>query len=306
MEKIKNYIILLFFGCIFVLIFKYSEEVKISVLDSVALWLNNLVPSMLPMYLIVDLLINYGIYNLFYNLTKNNTFLLIFISLLTGSPSNAKYIKEFYENGYISLDKANLLLTFSFSPNPLFILAISPTLKSAMLILGYIYIMNIINYLIFKNKFFNKCDELKSVKKLSFTECLENSIYKSFNVLFLILGIIVVYGIVNVFLNILNINSLFLSSILEMTNALSVIKNNNFPILWALFAVSFAGLSIHTQIKSILENTKISYKYFLYGRLIAALPILIIIIFNYIFIFNIDITDTLKSFGYFISRCMNR
>ena len=67
--------------------------------------------------------------------------------------------------------------------------------------------------------------------------------------------------------------------ILEITNALiSMKKLNNFK--WFIFACTFGGLSIHTQIKSILEDTPISYKHFFYGRVISSI---IALIFTFIF-----------------------
>ena len=89
-----------------------------------------------------------------------------------------------------------------------------------------------------------------------------------------------IYGVIIAFIDlIIPNNALFIKSILEMTNALKVIKSSASNVaLWMSFAVSFAGLSIHTQIKSILEDTPISYKYFLLGRIVASIPILIVAI----------------------------
>ena len=105
---------------------------------------------MLPIYIVVDLLINYGLLNFSYRLFKNNAFVLLIISLVAGTPTNAKYIKEFVEEGYITSETANFLLTFSYSPNPLFILAFAPSLKAALFILGSIYLTNFFIFLIFK------------------------------------------------------------------------------------------------------------------------------------------------------------
>lgn len=234
---------------------------------------------MLPLYTSLDLLINYGLGNLLFRLFKSNSIILVFISMITGSPGNAKYIKEFYLGGYISLDMANFLLTFAYSPNPLFVLASSPSVLIGFKILGIIYFTNFINFIIFRRIFKNLSSSFREFKRESFSKCLEASIDRSFNVLVLILGIVVVYGILNTILCKFGIESVLLSSILEMTNALKLINTHGYGILWLSFACIFSGLSIHTQIKSILENTDISYKYFLFGRLLASSLILAGILF---------------------------
>lgn len=279
MKKFKKYIILFFLLLVFILTFKYSTYVKSSVISSMELWFKSLVPSMLPLYLIIDLLINYGLMDLIYLLFKNNSPVLLLISFLSGTPSNAKYIKEFYLEGLIDENTANLLLLCGYSPSPLFILTISPSVSFGLIVLSYIYITNLFIYLLFKPRFKSSSSVKKEFPCLSFIDCLTSSIMKSFNTLILILGVIVFFGLLNTYIKVLNIDSVFLSSILELTNALYKITSSNLSIIWFLFATSFGGLSIHAQIKSILEDTPITYKYFLYGRLIASIPLLLIIIF---------------------------
>lgn len=277
--KRNNNLVLFILFIIFFAIFIFNFDVKMSIIDSISIWLTNLVPAMVPMYLITDLLLNYGLSYWSYTIFKNNNVVLVILSLLLGCPSNAKYIKEFYNDDYISEDNANYMLTFAYSPNPLFILSIAPTMSFAIKTIIFIYATNILNMFIFR-KLKNKdyvCEKRFPVK--TFTEVLETSIFRTFKILILILGIIIVYGIINTFISIvLPYDNLFLKSLLEMTNALSsmMYANND---KWFIFACTFGGLSIHTQIKSILEDTSIKYKYFLYGRLIASAISIIISIF---------------------------
>lgn len=280
MKKTKENIILVLLLVIFIMLFKYSVLIKSSVLSSINLWVTSLIPSMLPMFIIIDLFINYGLVEFLYRIFKNNALVLVLFSITAGTPSNAKYISEFYKNGYISRDTGNLLLLCSYSPNPLFVITFSPSIKVAVLILGYIYLSNLVIFLVMKRRFKNKISVLPRRDENSFIDTLVFSIYRSLKVLVLILGVVVVYGILNTFLEVLNIDSPLILSVLELTNALVAITNNNYGLLYMMFACSFGGLSIHTQIKSILEDTDLSYKYFLIGRLIASIPILVLILFN--------------------------
>ena len=75
-----------------------------------------------------------------------------------------------------------------------------------------------------------------------------------------------------------------ISSFLEITNGLnnlSILKiNNEIKEIIAVATISFGGLSIHTQIKSILEDTKITYQSFLKGRIMhTIIAVILIIIF---------------------------
>lgn len=275
MKTQKKNIMLVVLLFIFFTMFRFSNLIHSSVIESVDLFVTNLVPSMFPMFLMIDLLLNYGLAEKLYNVFKNNSIILILLSLLSGTPSNAKYIKEFYEDGYISKDMANLLLSFSYSPNPLFVMAFFPTMKPALFLLSYIYITNLIIFVIMKPRFKNLRSSPKEYKSLPFITCLTNSINKSAHVLILILGVVVTFGILNSIIRIFNPSSMFIYSILEISNAFKMITETQAGIFWMTFAASFGGLSIHAQIKSILESTDLSYRYFLMGRILASLPILI-------------------------------
>lgn len=283
MKKYINYIIIFILALSYMMIFKYSFIVKASILASMTLWATTIVPSLFPTYIILDLLLNYGILEIFYKIFKNNLVILVLISFFAGTPSNAKYICEFYKQGYISKSSANFLLMFSYSPNPLFVLAFSKTFANGLIVLLMIYFTNLTIFLLFRPRFNLSSNVIKSRPTLSFIDCLSTSIANSVKILILILGIVVVYGLITTLLNILSIDSIFLSSILELTNAVHIIASRNFSLLWMTFACLFGGLSIHTQVKSILEKSELSYRHFLIGRLLASIPVLAIIFLSYLF-----------------------
>lgn len=276
----KNNYILIFLLVVFFFLFYCSREIHSSIISSTQIFMTSIVPSMFPMFIMIDLLLNYGLSDLLYRSFKTNSMILVILSLLSGTPSNAKYIKEFRESGYISRDLGNFLLLFSYSPNPLFILGISPDKEFALKIIFYIYITNILVFLLFKRHFKDIKSYEKKYDTCPFVECLSNSIYKSFKVLILILGIVITFGIVNTLLDILNLSNPFLSSLIELTNACHIITNTSSDPLWLIFAASFGSLSIHAQIKSILEETDLSYRYFFVGRFLSSLPILLYILYT--------------------------
>lgn len=279
MKNNYNNIVLLILLFSFVLVFKYNPIIRDTVIYSCDLWFNNLVPLMFITYLLTDLLINYGLGNIFYRVFKSNIPLLVMISMILGCPANAKYISEFYKEGYISLDSANWILLFAYSPNPLFIFGIVPKLEMGIVILLVNYLINfVMAFISFKYVKLGKFKEKQFFTK-SFTKCIEESIYKSFKILLLILGIIIIYATIIRFMDLIVPERFFIIKIiLEITNGINIIVNSNSDMYkWIFLAVSFGGLSIHTQIKSILSDTDLSYSNFLLGRLISTLISLLII-----------------------------
>ena len=91
----------------------------------------------------------------------------------------------------------------------------------------------------------------------------------------LMLITVIIWGLDNVLIkNILN-------GLLEITTGLANLKNINisinFKIILSIIYLSFGGVSIHTQIKSILPDT--NYNLFIKSRLICMLISIILTIF---------------------------
>ena len=276
MSKRIDNIILMCILVLFFFLFRSNDIVKVSVLSSCNLWFKTLVPAMSIMFLVVDLALNYGLASWFYKIFKNNKVLLIVLSFLLGTPTSTKYVKDFYKGGYISKEDAECILASIYSPNPLFILNISPSTSFALKLLLFIYLTDFFLYIIFKRKNLSSITSIKE-EKVSFSKCLQKSSEATFNILVLVLGTIIFFGVINTLLSGIIPNNLsFLYSITELTNAIKMIKSTN-QLEWIFFSIAFGGLSIHAQIKSILDDTSLSYKKFLFGRLIASTVSLIVI-----------------------------
>lgn len=267
----KNNIVLILLLSLSVFIFKENTIIKKAMIDSTNIWFKQIFVTLLPTYFIIDLLINYGITKYI----KSNKLFLILVSLFLGAPSNAKYILEFLDEGLISKNQARHLLFSVYSPSLLFLLSLNYFSNKLVL---YLYIISFILYVC--SSIFFKSKENKHTKKfktLSFTECLEKSIKNSLNIVILILGIICFYKIILVFLESLNLN--FLGLLLELTNTTHIIIKNDLGFKFLLFICLFGGISVHTQVKSIIP---LEYKYFLYGRVFSLLLFFLICFFSII------------------------
>lgn len=289
------YITLICIICIEVLI--NSEVVLNSVKLSFSIWQNNIFPSLFPFFIIGNILISLGFPNIlgevFKNITyklfkinKNGAFVII-LSMLSGFPSSAKYIKELYLKGELNDKEATKLLTFTHFSNPLFVLGTvscvflnKPELGIPILVshyLGNLFIGLIIrNYYVSKedNTKVNIKNAVKNVKEnKSFGFILSNSISSGINTLLLILGTISVFlvltSLINTIFSLNSFNKTIVSGLFEMTQGLKNLENLNISInikgLISVIILSFGGLSVHMQILTILSDTKIKYfPYFIF------------------------------------------
>ena len=276
---------------IFILIFIFGNffviDLKSIILESSNIWLYNLVPSMLPFYVISDLLINYGlidilaflfkkIINKLFNVSENASF-VIFFSMFTGFPSSAKYLKNLLDLNYISIEDANKIIRFTHFSNPLFIInVIGNTIignkKIGFLILLSHYLSNFIIGFLYRKEQTQKITTKRVKNTKTFGSILTTSFINSFDSLLIILGSLITFKILtSIIFHYLGFNFI-ISSLLEITQGLFALKNLTLNIeLKALIAVamiSFGGFCIHTQVYSILSETKISYKNYFFSRIL--------------------------------------
>ena len=276
---------------IFILIFIFGNffviDLKSIILESSNIWLYNLVPSMLPFYVISDLLINYGlidilaflfkkIINKLFNVSENSSF-VIFFSMFTGFPSSAKYLKNLLDLNYISLEDANKIIRFTHFSNPLFIInVIGNTIignkKIGFLILLSHYLSNFIIGFLYRKEQTQKITTKRIKNTKSFGSILTASFINSFDSLLIVLGSLITFKILtSIIFRYFGFNFI-ISSLLEITQGLFALKNLTLNIeLKALIAVamiSFGGFCIHTQVYSILSETKISYKNYFFSRIL--------------------------------------
>jgi len=285
-SKLTKTIIIIFFFLIFI-----KKDIIYSVIYSTTLlWFNKIVPNLLPMFIITSLIIES---NLIINICNllGKTFSKIFktsiygifvftLSLFTGSPSNAKYINDLIDKNLISVKEGNKLLLFTTNYNPLLIYSLLSSYldkKTSILLIIIVIISNILVGLLNRNL---KIDIYKNKYKTTQIN-LSNIIKNTIDTLLMILGTLIVF---NIIINLLplkhNILKNIFNGLLEITTSLNGLKylniNNKIKILLSTIYLSFGGLSIHTQIKSIFKDT--DYKLFLKNKLYSIIISLIILI----------------------------
>ncbi len=178
---------------------------------------------------------------------------------------------------------------FSHFPNPLFILgSVYLVLKDkeiCLKLLLAIIISNIIIYIFSKDKKSTKNNIKKLKVPSNFSNVLSKAVTNAFNTLLLIYGTSLFFYLVATIITkyiTLNTNSfIILNGFFDLTKGVfstTLLNNLTLRAIYILIFISFGGLSIHMQVKSIITDTSIKYKYFFIGRIIGTILALIIFI----------------------------
>lgn len=273
---LKNLSIILI---LFLIIYNRSLIIN-SIISSFNLWVNIVFPSIFPILIISDLLLSSNIINFFtnnlgvifsklFNMSKVSCYPFI-MSLISGSPTNAKYINDLLVNNLISKNEAIKLLSMSMNYNPLLIITLTSFLnyKDSLLLIIFNILINIIVGLVNRNY---NCD-IKNYQFKPINFNLINSISNSINILLLVLGSIVTFNCLS---TIIPIKYPLINGIFEITNGINLINNFNilydYKFLFSGILFSFGGLSIFFQIKSIFKDTLLDYSLFYKSRIIHLL-----------------------------------
>jgi sporulation integral membrane protein YlbJ len=286
------------------LLFQNTKEVLISVRMGIDIWKNNIFPSLFPFFIISHIMIDFGFIELFKELFRpimnhlklnvNASFILA-MSLLSGSPSNAKYTKELYKKGLLKKEEAEKVLTFTYFSSPLFILGTLGIVylqneKVAIWILIIHVLSNFIVAYLFKNYYISPPSNEKMNIKNSISNMIEiqkqkkisvsivHSIQESLSTMVLILGSVVFIFIVTSSLSTFFPSNPYLAStikgILEVTQGLQATSILDIPMRYkgtlSIMLLSFGGISIYIQIISILSDTDIRTFPYLIARIFHA------------------------------------
>ena len=263
----KNFIIYII--ALFLIYYTFNNQQLIvnSVINSSILYLYKVLPFFLPMYIISKILINYNFPYYISKLFNNNIYVyILIISFLSGCPNNAIIIKDLLNNNIINTNEANKYIKCSFFQNPLFLTSILSAIfnkKIAISIIITQVLSNIIIYLIKPIKITN----INKTNTIKLSDLIINTINNSIKILLNIYVTIIIFNILSILL------PKYLSSFIglfEITGGLNYLITSNYnyiiKIILTIIYISFGGLAINIQIKSVLKDTEILYSNFLLSR----------------------------------------
>ena len=263
-----------------------------AIIEAINIWITNIFPALFPILIISDLIISSNLINnitdvigpvfsKIFKVSKYSSYVFI-MSLLSGCPSNAKYTKDLLDFNLITKEEAIKILSMSLLYNPILILTITGYLNKNdtwFIILTNILI-NLIIGLINRRYY---CQIKDEKKMLSRNFNLINSISKTIDTLMLVLGSLVLFIALS---SLISYDHPLLDGIFEITNGIKenfFIENYNYQLLFTGILMSFGGLSIQTQIKSILKDYKLEYSLFYKSRIIHLILFTLILQLKVIF-----------------------
>lgn len=293
MKKTYQRIIIITFLLTLLILYTINSTLVIkSILDYTNLFITKLFPTNFVFFMLSTILIDQGLIELINNKLKLNgsIFYVTIMSILSGIPSGSKYTKDLLEKDLISTKTANYLLAFTHFPNPMFVLNTVTILLNktlALKILICLILSNLIIALIFKPSK-KEVITINDSPSKDFSESLSKAIIDSLKVILIIYGTSVFFYLITVIINkylTLNVLShVLLNGIFDLTKGLfsiSLLSNKLLKSLLIIIFFSFGSLSIHIQIKSIITNTSLKYKYFILGRLLQILFATILFLLSY-------------------------
>lgn len=190
------------------------------------------------------------------------------MSIFSGTPSNAKYIDDLLKNKLINEKEAIKILSMCQLYNPILILTLTSYLKhnDAIFLIITNIILNIIIGLLNRNyEVYYDNNKPFIIKSFNLIKAISNAM----NTLLLILGSIITFIIIT---SILPIKHPLINGIFELTNGLYYINKYPFlykyKLLFSSILLSFGGLSIITQIKSIFKDANLDYSLYYKSRIL--------------------------------------
>ncbi|NLK63872.1 MAG: hypothetical protein GX289_02130 [Tissierellia bacterium] len=264
--------------CLFVL---KPDIVSEGVFNGLKIWVNNMIPYLLPMSILSNILLQY---NFLYRLSEKLSFLSnkvfnskyafipYFISFVVGYPSGAMTVNTMASFKRINSSEANALIVFTNNCSFQFMAgAVSFSMLGDLNISKYIAFPHLlsamfIGILIKKGAISSSYTKDKNQKFISFYDAFNSSIYKSITSILSIGGVIVIFSVFsNFFDNLLISVSKYLSlsiqlsdmihsvlvGILEISNGCSLAASSSLPLDVKLiiinFLISFSGISVIFQ-----------------------------------------------------------
>lgn len=271
------------------------------------LWFEQLIPSLLPFIICSNLLVAL-LGNMSHPASRSgkvSAFTKRFLGLspmgiyalcmgqLCGYPAGAKITADLFMRNQISKKEANYLLMIANQASPAFLASYLTvyTLENPALLIPVFCIFYgaalisacIIHFLPQKQRMTNAqiaCAEAKQ----SLMQLIDYSIVDGFSTMVRVGGYVILFSILSAFAVKLfswtgNLKYL-LSSILEMTNGLDLLKSAPYPIhmkwLAAMGCTAFGGFSTMAQIKGMLIGTPLSIKPYIIGKCIYTVVVLLI------------------------------
>lgn len=273
--------------------------------EGVNLWLFVVVPSLLPFFILNDMMVALDVpknisyifspvSKVLFNTSGYGAYAFI-MSIFSGYPSGAKITSSLIKSGHITKDEGQRILTFSSTSGPLFIIGAVGTGMLKSVSAGYMlfasHILGAILNGIMYNIIFHKSVPKKPKNVFEFSrdsidasQLLGSSILSSLITCGYIGGYIILFSVIIKLFNKINffyipfltgivkkLASFLIQGSIEISSGSSIIALSTLPMEFKLillsFIISFGGLSILGQVTTVVSGTGINIKKYALSKL---------------------------------------
>lgn len=271
--------------------------------DGLKVWATKILPSLLPFFILTQLLSTTPIIpylekkispltQKLYGVSGASGYIYI-MSIISGYPVGAKITSDLYESNKISRNEAISITSFTSTSGPLFILGtvavgMLGNIKIGLIILISHYIGALLNGLIYRCRKNILTNNIVAIQSLNTSNTIWSSIQSVLNIgayvslFYMIINLLLTLNIFSPLAKILShigiskdITYGVLSGLIEVTTGQLLLTEGNLSIklitILSTFIISFGGLSIHAQAYSYLQKFDMPYPLFLLQKITHAI-----------------------------------
>lgn len=258
-------------------------------LNGLNLWFQKMIPALFPFMVLSGIMIRMDLTDTFVTIlspvlkplfrVSPACLYTIVIGFLCGFPMGANVTAQLYERGKLTRPEANYLLAFCNNIGPVYFLSFALPAIGIRHVLPALFGMYglpllygmFLSFFLQKKTQHETLPSLKSAetkKPVSFLEALDDSVLASLTSITKLGGYMILFNMLNVFPALFcknqTVKALF-NCLLEITGGISAIQSRS-PFL-VLCLLHFGGLSCIAQTYSMIKNTDLSLKNYLFHKL---------------------------------------
>ena len=307
----KRKIIIFFYICLLLFLLFHPKEALTGVKNGLGLWLNIMIPTLLPFLILTGALLKTGnirkllkpsafFWKTFFGLSPAGAYVLI-LGLLCGYPMGAKLAHDLYINQQISRREGEYLLTFSCNASPAFIISylsgilLKNKISAVQMILTFLaadlFCMLFFRFVVYRGHTVDSVC-VNKIKKETYQQdstgaILDVSIMDGFETITRLGGYILIFSLILACIRFywpFHAQSCMLfTAPLELTTGLKQIAGAPLPwksrYLASMILTSFGGFCVMAQTKSVLENSLSLIPYAI-SKCLNASVIFLILVFS--------------------------
>lgn len=310
----KSKILTLFSICLLLFLLLHPDEGLLGARDGLTLWLNVMLPTLLPFLIFTGILLKAGnltkllnpfslLWEKCFGLSPAGAYVLI-LGFLCGYPMGAKIAHDLYINDQISKKEGEYLLSFSCNASPAFVVSyltgsilqnrIHPMQIVLILLTADLFCMLFFRFLIYHGNTLTPA-KVKSIKKETYQQdstgvILDVSIMSGFETITRLGGYILIFSLLFTgfyhYWPFCSQNKILLTSPIELTTGLHQIAQSAFSwkikYITSMTLTAFGGFCVMFQTKSVLEE-KLSILPYIFAKCLnASLVFLFLVLSNII------------------------